>query len=133
MVEAQQFTIEQFYKCASQGKLLGGKCRKCGKLHFPPRPLCDVCFSKEFEWLEVSSKGLLLTYTVIHVAPAQFQSFAPYAVGIVQLENGVNLPGMIKDVPHDQLKVGMPLTVVFEGCKQAQQWPNWPVYYFKKA
>jgi len=112
---------------------MGGKCTKCGKLHFPPRPLCDICFSNEFEWVEVSPKGKLLTYTVIHIAPAQFQQMAPYAVGIVQLENGARIPGMIKDTPADQIKIGMHLTMVFEACAQTQQWPQWPRYHFKTA
>lgn len=112
---------------------MGGKCRKCGKLHFPPRPLCDSCFSNEFGWVEVSPKGKLLTYTVIHIAPTQFQQMAPYAVGIVQLENGVRIPGMIRDTPMDQIKVGTPLTIVFEACAQTQRWPQWPRYHFRTA
>jgi uncharacterized OB-fold protein len=131
MSEQTQFTIEQLCKFMSQGKLVGGKCKKCGKVHFPPRPLCDDCLSKEFEWIDISPRGKLLTYTVIHVAPAQFQSIAPYAVGIVQLEKGVKIPGMIKNVAPEQLKIGMELTIDFEACVATQQWPQWPRYHFK--
>jgi len=131
MSEAGPFTIEQLCKWMSQGKLMGGKCRKCGKVHFPPRPLCDDCFSKDFEWIEIPTKGKLLTYTIIHVAPAQFQSMVPYAMGIMQLENGLKIPGMIKDVQLDQIKIGMPLEIAFEACSQTQTWPQWPRYYFK--
>ena len=77
-------------------KAYGGQCLKCGKIHLPPRPLCDNCFSQDFEWVTVSGKGKLLTYTVINVAPQQFQALTPYAVGIVQLENGLKIPGMIQ-------------------------------------
>lgn len=126
-------TIEEFYKNISQKKLMGGKCKKCGKVHLPPRPLCDQCLSKDFEWVELSKTGKLLTYTVIHVAPVQFQSLAPYAVGIVQLENGVKIPGIIKGATPEQLKIGMQLTMEFEEAPQTQQWPPWPRYYFKPA
>jgi len=131
MSEEAQFSIEQFCRHLSQGKLMGGKCLKCGKIHFPPRPICDNCFSKEFRWVEISNKGKLLTYTVIHVAPTQFQSMAPYAVGIVQFEDGVKLPGMIKDMAPEQIKIGMPLTLVFEAFQATAQWPQWPKYHFK--
>jgi uncharacterized OB-fold protein len=130
--QIQAFTIEQFYKHLLQGKLMGAKCRKCGKVHLPPRPLCDSCFSKDFEWIELSPKGKLLTYTVIHVAPSQFQGMAPYAVGIVQLENGVKIPGMIRASP-EHIKIGMPLTMDFGTCAATQQWPQWPRYFFKPA
>ncbi|MEM1563608.1 MAG: Zn-ribbon domain-containing OB-fold protein [Candidatus Bathyarchaeia archaeon] len=129
--QPQAFTIEQFYKNISQKKLMGGKCRKCGRIHLPPRPLCDKCLSTEFEWVELPQNGKLLTYTIIHVAPTQFQNMAPYAVGIIQLENGVKIPGMIKGVPLDKIKVGMTLKMEFEEPQQTQQWPQWPRYYFK--
>lgn len=126
------FVIEEFYKAISQKRLMGGKCKKCGKIHLPPRPLCDKCLSKEFEWLELPKTGKLLTYTVIHVAPPQFQGMAPYAVGIVQLEKSVKIPGIIKETLKEKIKVGMQLAIDFEECSsQTQQWPQWPRYYFK--
>jgi hypothetical protein len=133
MMEQTPFTIEQFYKNIIEGKLLGGKCRKCAKVHLPPRPICDSCYSKEFDWIEIPTKGKLLTYTVIHISPAQFQSMTPYAIGIVQLENGLRLPGMIRGVPLEQVKVGMDLAVDFGTCAAVQPWPQWPRYYFKSA
>jgi uncharacterized OB-fold protein len=133
MITPEPFTIEQFYKFIAQQKLMAGKCTRCGKIHLPPRPLCDNCFSQEFTWTEVSGKGKLLTYSVIHIAPQQFQALAPYAVGIVQLENGAKIPGMITAVPHDQLRIGMDLTIDFGTCSTAQAWPQWTRYCFKPA
>jgi uncharacterized OB-fold protein len=127
----QAFTIEQFYKYVGQKKLMGGKCRKCGKIQVPPRPLCDKCLSTEFEWVELPKIGKLLTYTVIHVAPPQFQNMVPYIAGIVELENGIKLPGIIKDTQPEKVKVGMSLKVEFEEALQTQGWPQWPRYYFK--
>jgi uncharacterized OB-fold protein len=127
----EPFTIDQFYKYLTQGKLMAGKCRNCGKIHLPPRPLCDNCFHQEFEWLEIEGKGKLLTYTVIHVAPEQFQHLAPYAVGIIQLENGLKLPGMLTAKQQEQLSIGMDLIVDFTTCTKEQPWPQWPRYCFK--
>ncbi len=131
MSATEPFTIEQFYKFLTEGKLMAGVCLKCGKIHLPPRPLCDNCYSQQFKWMQVSGKGKLLTYTVIHVAPQQFQNLTPYAVGIVQLENGLKIPGMIQAVVQERLKVGMELTLDFGSCNTPQQWPQWPRYCFK--
>ena len=130
---AEPFTIEQFYKFLAQGKLMAGKCTHCGKIHLPPRPLCDKCFHQAFTWTEISPKGKLLTYTVIHIAPPQFQDLAPYAVGIIQLENHTKLPGMITNLPQEQLRIGINLTVDFTACTATQPWPQWPRYCFKPA
>jgi uncharacterized OB-fold protein len=131
MTDAAPFTIDQFYKYLAQGKLMAGKCTHCGKIHLPPRPLCDRCFHQTFTWLEIAGTGKLVTYSVIHVAPEQFQHMAPYAVGIVELENGLKLPGMITGAK--QLSIGMTLTIDFTTCTAAQPWPQWPRYCFKPA
>ena len=131
MSNQEPFCIDQFYKFLSQGKLMAGKCLNCGKIHLPPRPLCDNCLAQKFEWVTISGKGKLLTYTVIHVAPPQFQALTPYAVGIIQLENGLKIPGMIQGSTQQQLKIGMDLTLDFGSCSNTQQWPQWSRYCFK--
>ena len=131
MSAAEPFTIEQFYKFLAQQKLMAAKCQRCGKIHLPPRPLCDNCFSQEFTWTEISGKGKLATFTVIHIAPQQFQAMAPYAVGIVELENGLKLPGMITGATQEQLRIGMELAIDFGTCSTTQQWPQWTRYCFK--
>ncbi len=124
------FTIEQFYKYLNQGKLMAGKCVKCSKIQLPPRPLCDNCYSQEFTWVEVQGKGKLLTYTVINIAPQQFQGLAPYAVGIVEFERGLRIPGMIQ-LAQEKLRIGMDLAIDFGTCSQPQTWPAWQRYCFK--
>ncbi len=131
VTEQTKFTIEELCRQMSQGKLLAAKCKKCGKTHFPPRPICDICLSNDFEWVELPSTGKLLTYTMIHIAPALFQSQAPYAVGIAQFSQGLKIPGMIKNLEQGKIEIGMPLSMKFETCSFApSQWPQWPRYYF---
>ena len=137
MNETSQFTIEQFYKFMSEGKLMGAKCQNCGKLMLPPRPICIQCYSEKLEWIELNKRGKLLTYTIIHVAPPQFQHLVPYAVGIIELERGIKLPGMIKNVDFDKIKIGMELKIDVEPAgkeeQERQKWPAWPKYYFTPA
>jgi len=133
MAEAQPvFGIESFYKFVGEGKLMGAKCNKCGEVMLPPRPVCTNCYSKDLSWVELKGSGKLLTYTVIHIAPKQFEAYVPYPVGIVKLDEGPQLLGMIRDVELDKIKVGMSLTVDFEKPSTTQtQWPAWSKYYFK--
>ena len=131
MSQQLPFTIEQFYNFLKEQKLMAARCLKCGKIHLPPRPLCDNCFSQNFEWINVSGKGKLITYTVISVAPKQFQALIPYAVGIVQLENGLKIPGTIQGLKQGQLKIGMDLILDFGTCSTTQAWPQWHRYCFK--
>jgi uncharacterized OB-fold protein len=127
----EPFTIERLYKFMNEGKLMAGRCKKCGEIHFPPRQLCDECLSNEFEWIPIPTLGKLLTYTIIHIAPAQFQSMTPYAIGIIGLDNGLKIPGMIKKASIDKIEITMPLSIVLEPCIGAGPWPQWPKYHFE--
>lgn len=130
MAQAIPFTIENFYRFVGEGKLMAAKCNKCCHVLLPPKPICPKCLTKDLKWTEVKNKGKLLTYTVIHVSPAQFQSMCPYALGIVKLDDGPNLIGMIRGIEPSKIKVGMNLTVDFDKTLQSQ-WPVWPRYFFK--
>ena len=92
--------------------------------------MCTQCFSNNLEWITVEGIGKLLSYTIIHVAPEQFQSMVPYVVGIVELESGLRLPGIIRDVNTEDLKIGMSLKVDFDSAP-SDQWPEWTRYFFK--
>jgi uncharacterized OB-fold protein len=94
------------------------KCKKCGKIYFPPRIICSDCKSKDFELLKLKDEGRLLTYTVIRVGPSQFVNQTPYAMGIVKLDEGVNLLAQIVDCEPDQLQIGMKLKLEFRKIQQ---------------
>jgi len=128
--EIPPFTIEQFYKFLSEKKLMAAQCKECGARFLPPRPVCTGCYSDNLIWIQLKPQGKLITYTIIHVAPQRFQPFVPYAYGIVELESGLRLPGMIKGVEHEKIRIGMELEVAFEPTA-TEDWPKWPVYYFK--
>ena len=61
----------------------------------------------------LSRDGKLITYTVIHIGPSKFADQVPYAVGIVELKEGVRLLAQLADVDLSRLKVGMPMRIEF--------------------
>jgi uncharacterized OB-fold protein len=94
-------------------RLEAGKCEKCGKLFFPKRLICDECGSQKMTTIKLSREGKLITYTVIHIGPSQFTDQAPYAVGIVELKEGVRFLTQLADCDLDKLKSGMPMRIEF--------------------
>ena len=124
-------TIESFYKFCAEKKLMGVRCAKCGKVTVPPRAICVHCRHTDLGWIELPSRGRLVTYTVIHVAPPQFEALAPYAIGIVELAEGARLPGMVKNVKLETLRIGMELQTEFE-TSTSNEWPQWPRYFFRQ-
>ena len=89
------------------------KCKNCGAILFPPRLICPECKNREFEETKLAEKGKVLSYTIIRVPPHQFVDQAPYAVGIVELDDGVKLTGQIVDCDFEHLKIGQRVRIEF--------------------
>jgi uncharacterized OB-fold protein len=94
-------------------RLEAEKCTKCGKIFYPPRLICDACQHREFEPVTLPKTGKIDTFTVIRVPPSQFQDLAPYAVGVVELDNGVKIMSQIVDCEFDEIEIGKPVRLEF--------------------
>jgi len=59
--------MEQFFDGLKQRKVLASKCGACGRVYLPPRMICERCFVKTEEWVELPETGTVETYTQAHV------------------------------------------------------------------
>jgi uncharacterized OB-fold protein len=108
-------------------RLEAAKCKKCGAVSFPPRLICPGCKAREFETIILADKGKIMTYTIIRVAPQPFVDQAPYAVGIVELDDGVRLTAQIVDFNFEDLKTGARVKIEFR--KVYQEGEAGVIYY----
>ena len=99
--------------CAA-GELRLQRCTHCDAHYFPPRPFCPDCLSDEVTWEALSGRGTLHTYVINHRAAPGFE--APYAIAVVQLEEGPRLMSNIVglDQTPEALVLDMALEVTFE-------------------
>ncbi|GIW17333.1 MAG: hypothetical protein KatS3mg064_0490 [Tepidiforma sp.] len=102
-----------FFDGAAEGRLMLMRCADCGTWRLPSRQHCDACLSDRFTWEAASGRGTVRTFGIMHQRyhPA-FQ--VPYNVTIVELEEGPRLPTNLVDVANEDIRVGMPVEVVFE-------------------
>ncbi|MGB8952118.1 MAG: Zn-ribbon domain-containing OB-fold protein [Candidatus Aminicenantales bacterium] len=108
-------------------RLEAGKCKKCGFICFPPRLVCPQCGSREFEPVKLVEQGKVMTFTIIRVPPHQFADQAPYAVAIVELDDGVKLMGQVVDSDFEDLKIGKRVKIEFR--KISQEGESGILYY----
>jgi uncharacterized OB-fold protein len=94
------------------------KCTGCGKVFFPPRQVCSACRGREFVATKLADHGAVETFTVIHVAPTGFADQVPYAVAIVELEDGVKVTAQVVDTDLDSLEIGDPVHLEFRRIQQ---------------
>lgn len=103
-----------FWEGARAGRLLILRCRDCGTYIHLPKPACRACGGSNLAPEPVSGRGVVHTYTVTHAPVAGFTP--PFAVVLVELveQVGLRLVSSLVDVPPDEVRIGMPVEVVFE-------------------
>lgn len=98
--------VKKFWDGLSEGKLYTTKCKKCGKIYYPPQSDCPKCLASEIEWIELSYEGIIETYTEAHLRPQGFTHYEkPYIIAIAKLPEGVKIMGWLEAEPGS-IKVG---------------------------
>ena len=101
-----------FWDAADKGEFVGERCADCGKLRFPPRPMCPHCQSVKREVVKLSGRGTVYSWILPrHPMPFGFKE-API-VAVIELEEGYRLVSNLYEVPFEQVKAGMPVEVFF--------------------
>jgi uncharacterized OB-fold protein len=107
---------QPYWDGARSGELRIQRCTACGDHYFYPRPLCPRCGSEAVEWVTASGRATLHSYVINHRPAPGFEDDAPYAIAIVQLEEGprmmTNLVGV--QATPEQLVLDMALEVAFQ-------------------
>lgn len=104
-----------FWDGCRQGQLRLQCCAGCGHLRYPISPFCPRCLSGAFDWRAVSGRGTVFAYVVFHQAyHPGFKGEVPYNVAMIQLEEGPRLYSNVVGTPHDQVKVGDAVEVVYD-------------------
>jgi uncharacterized OB-fold protein len=125
--------VPRFWReISNRYNLIGTKCGNCNKALFPPRYLCPNCRRiGKLEPYKLSGKGKIVTFTVIYVAPNGFEDQAPYALAIIELDEGPRLTAQVTDCDPNQIKIGDRVEMVFR--RIGQDGEDGAIYYGYKA
>src|SRR3954463_10274640 len=87
----------------------------CPTVYSPPRPFCPACASRKVSVFKASGKAKLYSYVINH-RPAAPGFTPPYAIAVVELDEGVRMMSNILDCPQtpEALQLDMRLEVAFE-------------------
>lgn len=93
-------------------RLIAGKCKKCGTLAYPQRPVCKKCGADAFEDVPLSGDGSIYTFTVVAGggAPSEFDDqqvmTGDVISAVVELKEGPRIMVQIADADPKQLDIG---------------------------
>jgi uncharacterized protein len=106
-----------FWEGAREHRLVIQQCEACHHHLYPPAIVCKWCLSEDLMPRDVSGRGTLYAFATVNQAfHVGFVDDVPYVVGYVDLdeEPGVQIITNIVGASPDELKIGMPLEVVFD-------------------
>ena len=106
------------------GKFMVQRCSACGRFRHYPRPLCSECFSFDAEWIALSGRGVVHSWTVCHHAflPA-FKAQLPYIAAIADLEGGVRANLQLWGPAEQEIWIGMPVEINYRVINDAVTLP----------
>lgn len=104
-----------YWEGCRNGELRLQHCADCGHYQLFPRDRCTRCRGSRVAWRTVSGHGQVESFTRVHVplTPA-WAAETPYIVALIRLAEG---PLMMSNLHHctpDELRVGLPVEVLFE-------------------
>jgi uncharacterized OB-fold protein len=107
--------LRPFFAAAREGRLVVQRCTACGRRRFPPRDICSDCLGRGAEWVAASGRGRVVSFNVMHqLYHPGFAAEVPYAVALVELEDGGRMLTNVVDCSLERLRVGLAVEVTFE-------------------
>lgn len=111
-----------FLELMNNKKILGTKCKKCGKIWLPPRKNCSDCYMST-DWVEINHTGVIEVSTIVWFTTSAFIKNIPYATGYIRLDGADTalLQGIFSEnlVPS-KIKKGKRVRAVFQKERQGK-------------
>ncbi len=94
----------------AESTLVAQRCRQCATVLFPAGCLCARCGGTSLEQIDLSGRGRIWSWTMVHRAPAGMK--VPYFVAWVDFPEGPRLFGQVSGKPGN-LRTGMEVSLAF--------------------
>ena len=103
-----------YWEACRRDELLIQWCNCCNQYQFYPRGICANCWSGDIRWVKASGRGTVWTYTVTYQNRSPgFSEEVPYVLALVELEEGVKMFTNIVECEPRDVRIGMPVEVIF--------------------
>jgi len=96
-----------FWEGCRNGQLLLQRCTDCAAWRYPPAPVCPRCATTTAAWTPTSGAGRIHSFVIYRRAfhPA-YTAEVPYAVALVELDEGARILLRVVDCPLTTLTIG---------------------------
>jgi hypothetical protein len=86
--------------------LAGGRCGSCRALMFPTRRGCPECGSVVVRDVALADGGAVWTFTVLTARPPGYAGPCPYALAVVELDDGLRITSIVTAEDPEEVRIG---------------------------
>ena len=110
-------------------RIMGIRCPQCDRVYVPPRSSCLHCFERLSEWVELTGKGTLESYTVVYYSLPVHPVSPPFIFAVIKLDGADSgLTHILDEVEPGEVKIGMRVQAVF---REKREGNILDIQYFK--
>ena len=114
-----------FWAGTRAGELRVQRCAACGALRHPPGPMCPSCGAASAgDYAVAAGTGEVYSYVVHHHPPVPGKDL-PIVIALVALPEGVRMVGELRGVAPDDVRIGMPVQVIYDRIDDELTLPSW--------
>ena len=95
-------------------RIMGLRCQKCSRVYIPPRKVCPICFTENSEWVPLSEKGVVRSFTVARRNLKALPKKPPVIFGLIQLDGAdTAILHYIEGIEPEKVAIGMRVEAQF--------------------
>jgi uncharacterized OB-fold protein len=113
--------IGTYLEGLKKGKLLGVRCRSCGRTMVPPRMFCEECFKTVDEFVPVQDTGTVNTFAICYIRTDASRQKRPQLPAVVELDGatkGMGILHLLGEVRPADVKIGMKVRAVWKPARE---------------
>lgn len=112
-----------WWNACDEGRMLIQRCKACQTLRHPPRPMCGECQSMEWDSIESTMDGEVLSFTEIH-HPKVPGYPSPLICAVIKVSEGTNFVSNIRGCESADISIGMRVQGVMEQVDEKTMLPQ---------
>lgn len=129
-IPAPDEVTRPFWEAVNEKRLVAQFCKNCGKYQHPPDEVCAKCGQRDLEFLELSGKGKIYSWQIMHDTRVRLmQEYQPFIIAVVECDESpdvwhlTNLPGS----SPGEFTIGDAVEVEFEEIRPGKFIPQFRV------
>lgn len=115
--------IGRFLEELKQGRIVGRRCRRCGRVVVPPRMFCEHCFRPNDEWVELPDTGTVVTFSRCYITWDMQRLEQPQLPAVIAIDGatpGVGFLHHLGEVDPEKVHIGMRVKAVWKPAAERE-------------